>query len=81
MEGVKEGCHGEVKSEILAGGDFSRCDTPPLTPGKFIFVISPSIATDPIVIKAVVLSCTGNKNGVDGGGVAAVNKASRTSRG
>ena len=33
LEGVKEGCQGEVKSEILAGGDFTRCDTPPLTPG------------------------------------------------
>lgn len=33
MEGVKEGCEGDVKSEILAGGDWTRCGTPPLTPG------------------------------------------------
>ena len=35
IEGVKEGCEGEVKTEILAGGDWSRCYSPPLTPGKF----------------------------------------------
>lgn len=33
IEGVKEGCEGEVKSEILAGGDWARCGSPPLTPG------------------------------------------------
>ncbi len=33
MEGVKEGCEGDVKSEILAGGDWTRCCSPPLTPG------------------------------------------------
>ena len=36
MEGVKEGCEGEVKSEILAGGDWTRCGSPPLTPGMFV---------------------------------------------
>jgi len=35
IEGVKEGCEGEVKSEILAGGDWTRCGSPPLTPGTF----------------------------------------------
>ena len=34
IEGVKEGCEGEVKSEILAGEDWARAGTPPLTPGK-----------------------------------------------
>ena len=34
LEGVKEGCEGEVQSEILAGGDWTRCCSPPLTPGK-----------------------------------------------
>ena len=33
MEGVKEGCEKEVKSEILAGGDWSGSRSPPLTPG------------------------------------------------
>ena len=33
LEGVKEGCEGEVKSEILAGGDWTRCGSPPMTPG------------------------------------------------
>lgn len=33
LEGVKEGCHGDVQSEILAGGDWTRCYSPPLTPG------------------------------------------------
>ncbi|KAL8773200.1 MAG: hypothetical protein Q9209_001876 [Squamulea sp. 1 TL-2023] len=32
LEGVKEGCEGEVQSEILAGGDWTRCGSPPLTP-------------------------------------------------
>ena len=35
MEGVKEGCEGEVQSEILAGGDWTRCGSPPMTPGEF----------------------------------------------
>lgn len=34
LEGVKEGCEGDVKNEILAGGDFTRACSPPLTPGK-----------------------------------------------
>lgn len=33
IEGVKEGCESEVQSEILAGADFTRCGSPPLTPG------------------------------------------------
>ena len=33
IEGVKEGCEGDVQSEILAGGDWTRCYSPPLTPG------------------------------------------------
>ncbi len=37
MEGVKEGCVGDVKSQILAGGDWSRGCTPPLTPGQFLY--------------------------------------------
>ncbi|MCJ1471813.1 hypothetical protein MMC13_000454 [Lambiella insularis] len=32
IEGVKAGCEGDVKSEILAGGDWTRCGSPPLTP-------------------------------------------------
>lgn len=31
--GVKEGCEGEVQSENLAGCDWARCGSPPLTPG------------------------------------------------
>ena len=33
IEGVKEGCEGDVQSEILAGGEWTRCCSPPLTPG------------------------------------------------
>ena len=33
IKGVKEGCEGEVQSEILAGGNWTRCGSPPLTPG------------------------------------------------
>jgi C2H2 transcription facotor len=36
LEGVKEGCEGDVKSEILAGEDWTRAGSPPLTPGKKI---------------------------------------------
>ena len=35
IEGVKEGCEGDVQSEILAGGDWTRSCSPPLTPGTF----------------------------------------------
>ena len=34
LVGVKQGCEGEVLSEILAGGDLSRAQSPPLTPSK-----------------------------------------------
>jgi hypothetical protein len=34
FEGVKEGCQGEVQSENLAGGDWARGGSPPMTPGK-----------------------------------------------
>ena len=34
IEGVKEGCEGDVKNEILAGGEFTRACSPPLTPGE-----------------------------------------------
>ena len=34
FEGVKEGCEVDVQSEILAGGDWARSGTPPMTPGK-----------------------------------------------
>ena len=33
LQGVKEGCEGDVQTEILAGGDWTRCGSPPLTPG------------------------------------------------
>lgn len=36
IEGVKEGCEGEVQSEILAGEDWARLGSPPLTPGEFL---------------------------------------------
>jgi hypothetical protein len=36
LAGVKEGCEGEVKSEILAGENWTRQGSPPLTPGTFI---------------------------------------------
>lgn len=40
FEGVKEGCEGEVQSENLAGSDWARCGSPPLTPSKLNFVHS-----------------------------------------
>jgi C2H2 transcription facotor len=35
LEGVKAGCEGDVLSENLAGGDFFRLASPPMSPGKF----------------------------------------------
>jgi hypothetical protein len=35
FEGVKEGCESDVQSENLAGGDWARCGSPPMTPGTF----------------------------------------------
>ncbi|PQE03409.1 hypothetical protein CJF30_00005451 [Rutstroemia sp. NJR-2017a BBW] len=32
FEGVKEGCESEVQSENLAGGEWARCGSPPMTP-------------------------------------------------
>jgi hypothetical protein len=40
IEGVKEGCEGEVKSEILAGENWTRSGSPPLTP---VFLHPPSV--------------------------------------
>ena len=34
LEGVKQGCEGEVQSENLAGGDWTSMGSPPMTPGK-----------------------------------------------
>ena len=40
IEGVKQGCEGDVKSEILAGGDWSRFCSPPLTPSTLTNVMN-----------------------------------------
>ncbi|KAI9818067.1 MAG: hypothetical protein M1827_000691 [Pycnora praestabilis] len=40
FEGVKEGCEGDVQSEILAGGDWTRIGSPPMTP---VFIHPPSV--------------------------------------
>ena len=39
IEGVKEGCQGDVRFENLAGGDWSRSGSPPMTPGKFLILL------------------------------------------
>ena len=54
IEGVKEGCEGDVKSEILAGGDWPRCGSPPLTPGMSILQ-TPKIIGEHIADSAFVL--------------------------
>ena len=54
FEGVKEGCEGEVQSENLAGNEWARCGSPPMTPGMSGF-------PEPILLKARFnLLCTGN---------------------
>ncbi|PYI03722.1 hypothetical protein BO78DRAFT_191945 [Aspergillus sclerotiicarbonarius CBS 121057] len=40
VEGVKEGCEGDVHAEILANADWTRSDSPPLTP---VFIHPPSL--------------------------------------
>lgn len=37
VEGVKEGCEGEVHQEILGNAEWPRSNSPPMTPGKLIF--------------------------------------------
>lgn len=38
FEGVKAGCQSDVQAENLAGGEWSRCGSPPMTPGTcFVF--------------------------------------------
>ncbi|KAL8869591.1 MAG: hypothetical protein Q9174_004162 [Haloplaca sp. 1 TL-2023] len=64
LEGVKEGCVGEVQTEILAGGDWPRCGSPPLTPaavGQFSDLLSldsacPSLSPSPSPVPASVIS-------------------------
>ncbi|KUL88448.1 hypothetical protein ZTR_05505 [Talaromyces verruculosus] len=53
MEGVKEGCESEVQAEILAKPDWSRSDSPPLTP---VFIQPPSLTTNSDYLSANV-SC------------------------
>ncbi|KFY15020.1 hypothetical protein V491_05808, partial [Pseudogymnoascus sp. VKM F-3775] len=43
FEGVKEGCQGEVQSENLAGLDWARCGSPPMTP---VFIHPPSLTSN-----------------------------------
>ncbi|KAH0541642.1 hypothetical protein FGG08_003873 [Glutinoglossum americanum] len=45
FEGVKEGCEGEVQSENLVGGDWSRFGSPPMTPGSSDFT-STTLSTE-----------------------------------
>jgi hypothetical protein len=43
LEGVKEGCESDVHAELLAKPEWGRSDSPPLTPGTFIFVDSDAL--------------------------------------
>ncbi|KAI2392027.1 hypothetical protein LOY90_005734 [Ophidiomyces ophidiicola] len=45
IEGVKEGCEGDVNSEILANGDWTRSNSPPLTP---VYIHPPAVKTTTI---------------------------------
>ena len=40
VEGVKEGCEGEVHQEILGNADWPRSNSPPMTPGIYILIVS-----------------------------------------
>jgi hypothetical protein len=43
VEGVKEGCEGEVQTEILANNlEWTGCNSPPMTPGTFFRLFSVS---------------------------------------
>lgn len=44
IEGVKQGCEGEVFSEILASGVEWRSASPPMTPGKHLLFFIPSLS-------------------------------------
>ena len=45
FDGIKAGCEDEVFSEILAGEDWTRSTSPPLTPGKPFTIYYPSRIT------------------------------------
>ena len=38
LNGVKDGCETDVKNEILAGGDWARCGSPPLAPSEYFIL-------------------------------------------
>ncbi len=60
IEGVKEGCEGDVQSEILAGGDWTRRCSSPLTPGMSVDEINPEIAKESCVnFTLIKLICDG----------------------
>lgn len=54
IEGVKEGCEGDVNNEILAGGDFTRTCSPPLTP---VFIHPPSLTASQATDLLSINSC------------------------
>ncbi|OKP15228.1 Zinc finger protein [Penicillium subrubescens] len=45
VEGVKEGCETDVHTEILANPDWSRCDSPPMTPVPSEFLAHSQVLT------------------------------------
>lgn len=64
IEGVKEGCEGEVKKEILAGVDFTRSCSPPLTPGKSLtfFFLHKDVYSSQIQFIVLPTYCTSNND-------------------
>jgi hypothetical protein len=49
FEGVKEGCESDVQSENLAGGDWARCGSPPMTPGTLNYFTLISAASRQLI--------------------------------
>lgn len=54
LEGVKEGCESEVHAELLAKPEWSRSDSPPLTP---VFIHPPSVSAASSELLSANISC------------------------
>ncbi|KAL1959719.1 hypothetical protein VTO42DRAFT_1305 [Malbranchea cinnamomea] len=63
IEGVKEGCEGDVESEILANCDWTRSNSPPLTP---VYIQPPTASDCANLSQAPTGASHGTSHGTEG---------------